>query len=87
MARLSPKPHKVQTTPVSWLAIWRLESNLTQQEMANRIGISRTYFNAIENEHRRFHSLRGNLLASIAKVVGLSIEELVANMCGPNVSE
>ncbi len=46
---------------------------LRQNELARRVGISASYLNLIEREHR---SIGGTLLASIGRELGLSMDEL-----------
>ena len=52
----------------------RKEMKLTQQEMANRMGISRTYLSDVENGHKYF-SMVG--LIVIANKLNVSVNKLI----------
>ena len=53
---------------------YRLENNLTQQELANMTGISREYISDTENESRNKH-ITISLLGRIAEVLEIGIGE------------
>lgn len=53
---------------------YRLENNLTQQELANMTGISREYISDAENESRNKH-ITISLLGRIAEVLNVNIAD------------
>jgi len=53
---------------------YRLENNLTQQELANMTGISREYISDTENESRNKH-ITISLLGRIAEVLNVNIAD------------
>ncbi|MDR6396775.1 DNA-binding XRE family transcriptional regulator [Herbaspirillum seropedicae] len=69
-------PHEVVALMVDhqWTAIrsWREHLNLTQQEMASRLGISQSAYAQQENSG----SLRPSSLKKIAIALGVGIEQL-----------
>ncbi len=56
----------------------RKELNLSQQDVANAIGISRQYFNSIENGTRQ-KKMDITLVTKLATVLNLTVENIICS--------
>ncbi len=56
------------------LRIWREYRGLTQEALANRVGISKSYLSQIESGHR---SGSANVLRRIAQALNLSLDDIM----------
>ena len=56
------------------IRVWRKHRGLTQQELAERIGISKPYLSQIETGKRKGTT---DVLSSIAKALDLSLDDIV----------
>lgn len=59
----------------NFIRAWRVHRGLTQQALAERIGIARSYLSMIESGARPASS---HILGSAAAVLGCTLEELIA---------
>ncbi|HEX4932328.1 MAG TPA: helix-turn-helix transcriptional regulator, partial [Gemmatimonadaceae bacterium] len=62
----------------------RLEQNLSQAALAERLGISPSYLNLIEHDRR---SLTTALLLKLAQVLGLELRDLASGSDAPLASD
>lgn len=60
-----------------WLKAMRSEKQLTMKEMGNRLGISESYYCAIESGERQ-KKMDVSLAASLAEIFCVPISEIVA---------
>lgn len=56
----------------------RAEKNLTQQDVANQLGISRQYYSAIENGERQ-KKMEITLVAKLSTILELPISTIIEN--------
>lgn len=58
------------------VARWRDVAGMTQQELADRVGVSAAYISMIE--HGRRAVTKRSLLISLATALGVRVEDLIA---------
>lgn len=58
----------------------REEKGYNQQEMAERIGISKQYYSLIENGDRQ-KKMDVTLISAIATILSVPIEQIIENEC------
>ena len=64
-----------------WLKQSREECKLSQQDMADKLRISLSYYNMIENGERQ-KKIDLNILSKLARALNISIDELIQYECG-----
>lgn len=56
----------------------RLESNLTQNDIAKKLGISESYYSLIENGHRK-NDLSISMVTRLSSIFNVPIDSILAN--------
>lgn len=60
-----------------WLKAWRTEKKLTMKYMGRKLGISESYYCAIENGDRQ-KKMDIMLVSGLATILGKSVSEIIA---------
>ena len=59
------------------MAAWRKNANMSQEEMANKMGISREYYNKLENGEAPMQTY---MQYAFSHVVGINLEHIIFPM-------